>query len=83
MRKLPAGKILYESLRTRTGKTTSLAVNTEGSKKGSCALVHIGMWIYFCFRKLIDTDDLSLPSHPMSITVQKVFPNTLEKPTRF
>ena len=29
-------------------------VNTDILKTGSYALVNIGMWIYFCFRKLID-----------------------------
>jgi len=30
---------------------------------------------------LIETDDVLYPTHPMSITVQKIFPNPLKDPT--
>ena len=44
------------------------AVNTEEVKTSITALVHIPLWIYFCFRKLVDTDALTDTSHvhPMS-----------------
>jgi hypothetical protein len=34
----------------------------------------------FLFRKLIDADDSFIPTHPMSITVQKVISKSLERP---
>ena len=53
---------------------TNRTVKTIIGKSVITALVHIEMWIYFCFRKLIDTDNSSrsLPSNVLN-TVQKVF----------
>ena len=53
-------------LRTEISKLTCLihntftmeTVNTDAVKTSITALVHIGVWIYFCYRKLIETDAL-------------------------
>ncbi|MEJ0105416.1 MAG: hypothetical protein WDO19_23920 [Bacteroidota bacterium] len=37
---------------------TMITVKTVLRKTSITALVHIAMWIYFCFRKLIDTEAL-------------------------
>jgi hypothetical protein len=51
-----------------------MTVKTIVGKSVNSALVHIGVWIYFCIRKLIDTENSShsLPSNVLD-TVQKVF----------
>jgi hypothetical protein len=57
-------------------------VNTEYFKSGSCALVHRGLCIYFCFRKLIVKDDCLTHSSNVQ-TVQKVISNPVKKPKTF
>jgi|GEM_PF-5983917 len=49
-------------------------------KSGDSALVHIPMWIYFCFRKLIAEDDSFILLYPMSKPSRKLFPILCTRP---
>jgi len=49
---------LSETIRAPFCTFTKLSVKSVGFKSGSYPLVNIWVCIYFCFRKLIDTDDL-------------------------